>query len=477
MRWSDNGPTAAGGHDPTPAGGQPAGYPDGSATSRGNAREVALERERPTLCVNNPHTQSLVDDAVNAVARLRAAMDNGLLDTGDALGVAARLQRLGEQVKALHYAAVSTGDESGIWAIAGYLSTESWLRHTQLLSPFHAREGARTARWLSHQPVVAAALADGDINDAHVQVMRRVVTSSTKRAAAFADVAAQFVEVARNADSDVLGRALRSWADAVDETAGNRGSGRDHQRRRVFLSPVGEGWDLKGWLPAAEGAELAGILSERMEQMRRETPDISITTPQRRADALLELMRSAAAGAMSPAQRERARVQVLIPLGRLANCSTCRDLVNHESPLDNVTDLQGPDLTASQWRCGNGWGRGVLSMADAKRLTCDGQIQRVVLSPDSAVLDVGRAYRLATPAIRSALEVRDGGCVIPECDRPPGWCEAHHIVHWSEGGSSAVSNMALLCARHHHELHQGKWHLRLDDAGRVQVERRMVREY
>lgn len=476
MRWSDNDPTTAGGHDRSAAGGPSAGYPNECATARGDSREATLEQERPTLSVNNPHTQMLMDDAAAAVARLRAAIDDGLLDAGDALGVAARLQRLGQQVQALHYAAVSTGDESGMWAIAGYLSTESWLRHTQLLSPFHARECARTSRWLRHQPVVATALANGDINDTHVQAMRRVVTSSTKRAAAFADVAAQFVEVARNADSDVLGRALRSWADAVDESAGNRGSGRDHQRRRVFLSPVGDGWDLKGWLPAAEGAELAGILTERMEQMRRETPDISMTAPQRRADSLLELLRSAAAGAMSPAQRERARVQVLIPLGRLANCTQCRSLGNAEQPLGNVDGFQGPDLEASQWRSGNGWGRGVLSMAEAKRLSCDGQIQRVVLSPDSAVLDVGRTYRLATPAIRSALEVRDGGCVIPECDRPPGWCEAHHIVHWSEGGSSAVSNMALLCSRHHHELHQGKWHLRIDDVGRVQVERRMVRQ-
>lgn len=453
----------------------PRGELEGASPS--DTRDDELARERPTLRVHNPRTEALLSDAQVAVACLRQAFDDGLLDSGDALGVAARLHRLAEQVRALHYAAVSAGDESGMWAIAGYLSTESWLRHTHLLSSHHARDCARTARWLRHQPAVATALADGDINDSQVQAMRRVATSSTNRASAFPSVADDFVEVARNADSEVLGRALRSWADAVDENATNRASGRDYERRRVFLSPVGDGWDLKGWLPAAEGAELAGILTERMEQSRRETPDISMTAPQRRADALMELMRSTAATEMTPAQRDRAKVQVLIPLSRLTGCTNCRQLVEDGLQISGRGQFaDGPDLNAAQWRSGNGVGRGNLSISEAKRLACDGQIQRVVLSAASAVLDVGRTSRLVTPAIRTALEVRDGGCVIPECDRPPGWCEAHHVVHWSEGGKSAVSNMALLCSRHHHELHQGRWRIDIDDSGRVGVRRQVVRD-
>ena len=202
-----------------------------------------------------------------------------------------------------------------------------------------------------------------------------------------------------------------------------------------------------------------------------------MTAPQRRADALLELLRSAAATHMTPAQRDRAKVQVLIPLSRLSGCANCRALVQDGSPdIGPRQGAQAPDLNAAQWRTGNSPGRGHLSIAEAKRLTCDGQIQRVVLSTESAVLDVGRTYRLATPAIRTALEVRDGGCVIPECDRPPGWCEAHHLVHWSEGGSTATSNMVLLCSRHHHELHQGRWQIDIDQTGRVNTKRQFARD-
>src|SRR3546814_13633326 len=51
---------------------------------------------------------------------------------------------------------------------------------------------------------------------------------------------------------------------------------------------------------------------------------------------------------------------------------------------------------------------------------------------DSAgqVVNVGRDQRLFTARQRIALSARDGGCIWPGCDRPPSWCEAHHIDEW-----------------------------------------------
>lgn len=101
----------------------------------------------------------------------------------------------------------------------------------------------------------------------------------------------------------------------------------------------------------------------------------------------------------------------------------------------------------------------MLGIAEARELACDGEVQRLVLGPDSMPLDIGRTTRVVPPSMRSAVMARDGGCAAPGCDRPPAWCEAHHIRHWAEGGRTSLDNLIALCSRHHHELHQGKWHI------------------
>jgi HNH endonuclease len=82
-------------------------------------------------------------------------------------------------------------------------------------------------------------------------------------------------------------------------------------------------------------------------------------------------------------------------------------------------------------------------------------------------LEVVRATRVVQPAQRSALAVRDGGCVFPGCDRPLAWCDAHHLWHWVDGGPTDLANLALLCRAHHREVHEGGWRLLRGPDGRV----------
>jgi hypothetical protein len=74
-------------------------------------------------------------------------------------------------------------------------------------------------------------------------------------------------------------------------------------------------------------------------------------------------------------------------------------------------------------------------------------------------LEVGRTTRVIQPAQRSALAVRDGGCVFPHCTRPLAWCEAHHLRHWLHGGPTDLANLALVCRTHHRAVHEGGWQL------------------
>jgi hypothetical protein len=100
-----------------------------------------------------------------------------------------------------------------------------------------------------------------------------------------------------------------------------------------------------------------------------------------------------------------------------------------------------------------------VSAETVQRLACDGTITRVVLSPESVVIDVGRARRVVAGPTRRALAARDGHCRWPHCDRPASWSDAHHVIHWSKGGETDLSNMVLLCHRHHWMAHEGGWQL------------------
>ena len=82
-------------------------------------------------------------------------------------------------------------------------------------------------------------------------------------------------------------------------------------------------------------------------------------------------------------------------------------------------------------------------------------------------LEVGRASRVVQAAQRTALAVRDGGCVFPGCARPLAWCEAHHLRHWLHGGPTDLANLALVCRAHHRAVHEGGWRLVRQRDGRL----------
>jgi hypothetical protein len=84
----------------------------------------------------------------------------------------------------------------------------------------------------------------------------------------------------------------------------------------------------------------------------------------------------------------------------------------------------------------------------------------VVLGSRSEVLDVGRSHRLVTPGLWRALVVRDQHCAFPGCRRPPLACDAHHITHWADGGSTCLDNLVMLCRTHHTMIHTTPWDVR-----------------
>jgi hypothetical protein len=152
------------------------------------------------------------------------------------------------------------------------------------------------------------------------------------------------------------------------------------------------------------------------------------TPAQRRADALGELCRQWLDRSDRPSVGgERPHLTVTVGADALA-CD-----LGDPSELDHVGPVD-PETT--------------------RRLACDASVMRVVMNGRSEPLDVGRRTPVVSPSIRRAVIVRDRTCRFPGCDRPQTWCDAHHVVHWSKGGSTTVHNLLLLCRPHHRLVHE-----------------------
>ena len=107
-----------------------------------------------------------------------------------------------------------------------------------------------------------------------------------------------------------------------------------------------------------------------------------------------------------------------------------------------------------------------LSPAAVVQLSCDARIALAVVDDVASALlpralrrgkveplRLGRTQRVVSAGLRRALVLRDAGCVYPGCAMPPSWCEAHHLIPWELGGATDLSNLALQCSFHHHQLH------------------------
>lgn len=165
-------------------------------------------------------------------------------------------------------------------------------------------------------------------------------------------------------------------------------------------------------------------------------------TPElRRGQALIEVCRRAAAAGGIPPSGVKSTLLVTIPLA-------------------DLTDRLGAGETLGSAEVGS-----LLAPETVRRLACDAALIPAVLGGPSEILDLGRATRLFTRGQTAALWMRDRVCTFPGCQTPAHWCDAHHLIHWLDGGASDLANAALLCGRHHRVVHRDRLLGRVTDAG------------
>ncbi|MDO8382896.1 MAG: DUF222 domain-containing protein [Microbacterium sp.] len=111
---------------------------------------------------------------------------------------------------------------------------------------------------------------------------------------------------------------------------------------------------------------------------------------------------------------------------------------------------------------GGGWAEleGIdapVGIALAERVACSGSVQRVMMDDQGRIVSIGVTDRVFNANQRKAISLRDGGCVIPDCHVPAGWCEIHHVTDHALGGPTHTDNGVLLCWVHHRTLPTSGW--------------------
>lgn len=265
----------------------------------------------------------------------------------------------------------------------------------------------------------------------------------------------RLVEAAASLDADRLHRLARQLREGLDTEAIVDRERAQRDARSFRLTTLPDGMTRATWLLDPESAAQVRELVDRATSPKRRTvqftdpddiekgariADDDRTPEQYASDALLHLLIAGADADSSMMLGTGApSVRVLV---------TARDLQRGSGSGSFEAVVGEPSGT-------------VVALPTVQRLLCGGTQTPILIGSTGQPLDVGRSQRLFTARQRVALAARDGGCRWPGCERPPSWCEAHHIEHWQrDGGQTDVDVGVLLCRHHHLLLHDHGWSIR-----------------
>ena len=323
----------------------------------------------------------------------------------------------------------------------GFSSCAAWLTWRAGLDPGAARERVRVARALGTLPRLAQALAHGELSYSKVRALTRVATPETEE---------RLLAIGRAGTAEHVERIVRGWR-RVDRIAEAQETVRRHRSRALHVYQDEDGMVvIRGRLEPEVGSLVMQALTAAREALyqRRQTKNVPAgtssapvpagtsvvdgspeapTMEQQQADALALVAEAALHHGINPGTPgERYQVVVHIDAQVLADA---------DAPGQSVLE-----------------GGARVPAGTSQRLACDAS--RVVMrhDADGRITEVGARTRTIPPALWRALHHRDKGCRFPGCGLPFG--QGHHIRQWAHGGPTTLSNLAMLCRRHHRAVHE-----------------------
>ncbi len=302
-------------------------------------------------------------------------------------------------------------DTAETWRQDGATSMADWLVGRYTISIATAREWVKIARTLETQPNIRSVYADGRLSWDQLRALLRFTTPDDE------------ADWAERAPSMTVAE-LR----AVNKTVTSAQVVEAHEQRWVswWFEDHRPGFHMTVDMADVEGATVATWLARRANQYQPDPQSgVYEAFEARCADALYELASQELAS-----DRDHDRATILI-----------------HTDLTTLTDKVGTGAIADG---------PALAHDTLRRLACDARIQLAITDPDHSTIGVGRTTRTIPPWLNRLVRLRDRGCRFPNCRRTR-WTQAHHIIHWADGGPTDLDNLITLCGYHHRLIHEHGW--------------------
>lgn len=307
---------------------------------------------------------------------------------------------------------VEEHDRKRLWADSVGITSESmWLAWRGGMVPGQARSLVALANKLKELPALRQAFSSGRLSLSQAQAVASIATPETD---------GSLTELALGLSGSQLATFAKHYRAAID-------AGQDAHPKRYFSVRYTEHGECR--FSGRASAEIGATVEKALRVAASEQP-------------------------LDEEAEDRFGARDLDALLAIAESSLAHELASRSRPdaFQVVVHVDRSVLEGGQGDCYIP-GAGAITPDVAERLLCDASVVEIEMA-GSEVLDVGRASRRYTTAIRRALEARDKQCRFPGCGNTSR-LQNHHMKEWvADQGGTSLEEGVRLCALHHATVHR-----------------------
>ncbi len=300
-----------------------------------------------------------------------------------------------------------------------------------------ARKPAARAAVCEKLRALEAALDSGVVSGEHLDGVANAIRDlRPSERARLGEIGDELLSAASTQTPETFARSARRIVETLTEPERARPDAESRLARQKRRAKVTTWVDqatgmhkLLAELDPETAAKVTAALDAKLDELMNREGNADVALPRLRVDALVELVTNQADGAKRVPE-VYVHIDYWTLIGEVHQNSLCE--LNDGIPIPAET---------------------------ARRLCCDADIIPVVLGGPADELDCGRSRRTANREQRRALRALYRTCAHPECAVPFEHCDIHHVRFWEALGRTDIDNLAPLCHRHHHLVHEGRWRL------------------